>query len=161
VGWYSGDTSNQFNLLAEWGIKMKVRVLAVAFVVVVASVLLWNGQQAKADHQPVVVADSVLTALNAGDVDTATAAFAEDAIIENWIRNETYVGADEIRQMLQGMQREGRQFDIVDVDMAGDTVTLKVEVSDRGIVWATETILVEGNNDKLQSFKVTDFDLEF
>lgn len=140
---------------------MKVRVLAVAFVVVVASVLLWNGQQAKADHQPVVVADSVLTALNAGDVDTATAAFAEDAIIENWIRNETYVGADEIRQMLQGMQREGRQFDIVDVDMAGDTVTLKVEVSDRGIVWATETILVEGNNDKLQSFKVTDFDLEF
>jgi hypothetical protein len=96
-----------------------------------------------------------------GDVDTATAAFAEDAIIENWVRNETYVGTDEIRQMLQGMQHDGRQFDIVGVDMAGDAITLKVEVSDRGIVWATETILVEGNNDKLQSFKVTDFDLEF
>lgn len=152
---------HQINLLAEWGIKMKVRILAVAFVVVVASVLLWNGQQARADHQPVVAADSVLTALNTGDVDTATTTFAEDAIVENWVRNETYIGTDQIRQMLQGMQRDGRQFDIVDVDMNGDTIALKVEVSDHGIAWATETILVEGSNDKLQSFKVTDFDLEF
>jgi hypothetical protein len=140
---------------------MKARNLAVAFVVVVASVLLLNAQQAKADHQPIVAADSVLTAINAGDVDAAVDVFAEDAVIENWVRDETYVGTTEIRQMLQGMQHDGRQFDIVDIDMAGDTIMLSVAVSDRGIVWGTETILVEGSDDKLQSFTVTGFDLKF
>jgi hypothetical protein len=136
---------------------MKVRALAVALVVMVVSVLFLNGGRAQADIQPVLAVDNVFTALNTGQADLAAASFAEDAVVENWVRRETYVGADEIRQMLQAMPRESRQFDIVRVEMAGDTVTLDVEISDHGFAWGTETIVAEVKDGKLQTFNVTEF----
>jgi ketosteroid isomerase-like protein len=134
---------------------MKVRVLAVAVAVVVVSVFFWNGGRAQADIQAIYAVDNVFTALNAGQVDTAATLFAADAVVENKVRNETYVGADEIRQMLEAMPKESRQFDIVRAEMVGDTVTLDVEISDRGIVWATETFVAAISDGKVQTLDVT------
>jgi hypothetical protein len=62
--------------------------------------------------------------------------------------------------MLQDMQREGRRYDVVNVTVEGDTVTATVEVSDKGLVWGTETIEAQMKGDKLQSFTVVAFRLE-
>lgn len=138
---------------------MKVRILALALAVMIGSGLFWHVRQAQANIQPVLAVDHVFTALSAGEIDTAVASFAEEAIIENLMRRETYVGPAEIRQMLQGMQRDGRQYDIVGVDMAGDTITLQVEVTDHGLVWGRETIVAEVRDGKIQTFKLTAFRL--
>lgn len=139
---------------------MKVRIWAVALVVMVVSVLFLNAGQAQADIQPILAVDNVFTALNTGQADLGVASFAEDAVIENWVRGETYVGVDEIRRMLQAMPRESRQFDIVRIEMVGNTITLDVEISDHGLVWGTETIVANVKDGKLQTFNVTEFRLD-
>jgi len=139
---------------------MKVRIFAVALIAMVVSVLFLNGGPAQADVRAIVAVDNLFTALNAGQVDTAMASFAEDAVVENWVRDETYVGADEIRQMLQAMPHQNRQFDIVRVEMVGDTVTLDVEISDRGHTWGTETYVAEVSDGKLQTLTVTAVNLK-
>ena len=139
---------------------MKMKILAVELVVLFVSLLFFHGQKAQADIQPVIAVGNVYTAINAGEVDTAADLFAEDAVVENWVRGETYVGVDEIRLMLAGLQKDGRQFDIVNVVMAGDTITSKVEVSDKGIVWGTETIVAEVSDGKLQTLQIVEFRLD-
>lgn len=139
---------------------MKGRILAVVLSASVGLVLLFNGQEAKANHDPVSTINMIFSALNSGKVDTAVASFAEDAIFENRVRDETYSGVSEIRQVLQGMARDGRQFAIVDTEMEGDTITAEVEVSDGGIVWGTETIVALVKDGKLQTFNVAAFRLE-
>jgi len=139
---------------------MKVRIFAVALIAMVVSVLFLNGGPAQADVRAIVAVDNLFTALNAGQVDTAMASFAQDAVVENWVRDETYVGADEIRQMLQAMPHQNRQFDIVRVEMVGDTVTLDVEISDRGHTWGTETYVAEVSDGKLQTLTVTAVNLK-
>jgi hypothetical protein len=134
---------------------MKVRVLGVAVAVMVVSVFFLNGGQAQADIQAIYAVDNLFTALNAGQVDTAATLFAADAVVANRVRDQTYVGADEIRQMLEAMPKESRQFDIVRAQMVGDTVTLDVEISDRGIAWATETFVAEISDGKVQTLDVT------
>jgi hypothetical protein len=128
----------------------------VLFMTVLAVALLPTAPMANAGVEPVLAVDNVFSALNAGQSDTALEMFAEDAVVENLIRDETYLGPDEIGQMLQGKQRDGRRFDIVRVEMAGDTITLDVEISDGGFVWVTETIRAEVEDGKLQTFIVTD-----
>lgn len=81
-------------------------------------------EPSKAHIQPVLAVDNVFTALNEGQAEAAAAGFAEDAVVENWMRNKTYVGTAEIRPMLQAMLQEGRQFEIVRIEMAGDIITL-------------------------------------
>jgi ketosteroid isomerase-like protein len=125
-----------------------------------ALVFAVNGRQAQASTTPVLAVDSMFTALNSGEMEAAAAAFTSDAVAENKVRGETFAGTDEISQMLAGMYREGRQFKIVDAEMDGDRITAQVEVSDRGIVWGTETILAEVKDSKLRSFTVSAFRLE-
>lgn len=132
---------------------MKTRILLVVLVGLVITVLFLTGSQAQAGIQPVLVVDNVFGAISSGDVDTALAAFAEDAVFDNSVRNETYVGTEEIRQVLQAMQHEGRHFDIVWVEMVGDTITLSVEISDRGIAWGLETFQAEIKDGKVQSLE--------
>ena len=139
---------------------MKGKILVVAVLVLVGLVLLVNGQQARASIEPIMAFDDVFTELNAGDVDSALEWFAEDATAENKVRAETYRGADEIRKLLEGMQYPGRKFEIVEVSMNGDTVTARVEVSDRGHTWGTETIEAVVLGGKVQSFWITAFRLE-
>jgi limonene-1,2-epoxide hydrolase len=140
--------------------EMKGKLFVTAVLAMVGLTLLLNGRPAQASHNTFLAINDIYLALNAGEVDTALASFAEDATAENRVRAETYRGVSQIRQMLQEMQRDGRQFDIVDVDMNGNTITANVEVMDSGYVWGTETVEAVVKGDKLQSFKVVAFRLE-
>jgi len=139
---------------------MKGKLFVTAVLVMVGLTLLLNGRPAQASHNTFLAINDIYSALNAGEVDTALASFAEGATAENKVRKETYRNLSEIRRMLQEMQRDGRQFDIVDVDMNGNTITANVEVMDSGNVWGTETVGAVVKGDKLQSFKVVAFRLE-
>jgi hypothetical protein len=90
----------------------------------------------------------------------AVASFARDATAENLVRKETYSGENEIRQMLQGRQREGRRYEIVKIQMDGGTITAIVEISDRGFIWGKETIEAVLKDGRLQSFTLKDIRLE-
>jgi len=139
---------------------MKGKILAVAVLVMFGMALLLNKQPAKACVNSAIVFDDVFAALNLGEVDRAAISFAEDATAENLVRAETYRGASEIRQMLDEMEQEGRRFHVVEAKVDGDTITAKVEVSDHGFVWGTETIEATIRDNKLQTFTVKAFRLE-
>jgi limonene-1,2-epoxide hydrolase len=139
---------------------MKGRIFVSALAGMAVLVLLLTVQQAQASIGPVLAVNNIFTALSSGDVDRAVASFAEDATAENLVRKETYSDVSEIRQMLQRMQREGRRFDIVEIQMYGDTIKALVEVSDGGFVWGTETIEAVVKDGRLQTFTVKDFRLE-
>jgi limonene-1,2-epoxide hydrolase len=139
---------------------MKGRILVPALAGLAVLVLLLTVRQAQAGIEPVLAVNHIFDALNTGDVDTAVASFDEAATAENLVREETYSGVSEIRQMLQQMQQDGRRFEIVKVQMDGDTITAMVEVSDRGFVWGTETIEAVVKGGRLQTFTVTAFRLE-
>jgi ketosteroid isomerase-like protein len=126
----------------------------------VALVLLLFAGQAQAAVDPVFAVNDIFAALNSGDVDTAAALFAEDATAENTVRRESYRGVNEIRQMLQRMERDGRRFDIIELQMYGNTITAQVEISDGGLVWGTESIEAVVNDGQLQSFSVKAIRLE-
>ena len=140
---------------------MKTRILSVVLVGLALTLLFLPGGQAQAGIQPVLLVDNVFTAISSGDVDTAVSAFAEDAVVENSVRNETYVGTEEIRQVLQAMQRERRQFDIVWVEMIGDTITFSVEISDRGIAWGLQTFQAEIKDGKVKNLETQGIRLTF
>lgn len=137
---------------------MKARFVAVLFMLVVITLL--NVPLAQAGTEPVLIIDNLFTALNTGEVDLALAIFATNAVAEDLVRDKIYHGAAEIRPMLQAMQREGREYEIVGVELAGNTITLEVNISDRGQVWATETIMAEVSEGKVQDFKVTALQLK-
>lgn len=139
---------------------MKGKFLSVAVLVILGLALLFDGRQASAGIDPVIALNNVYSALNSGQVETALSLFAEDGTAENLVRKETYQGTNEIREMLQGMQKEGRLYDIVNVEMDGDTITVRVEVSDRGIVWGTQTSEAVINGGRLQTFTVKDIRLQ-
>lgn len=138
---------------------MKVRLLTLVWMGMTAIALFLTGGQAQASIQPVMAVDSVFTALNSGDVEAAVNWFSEDAVAENLLSRESYVGKDEIRQMLQAMPRAGRQYDIVWVEMAGDKITLAVEISDHGFAWGLQTFTAEVRDGKLNSLNTVRFRL--
>ena len=115
---------------------------------------------AHADIQPVMALDNVYTALNAGSVDSAVASFDPNATVVDSLQGKEYIGVSGITQMLQGMQRDGRQYSIVHLEMDGSTVTAKVEVSDSGIAWGAETIVAQVKDGKIQNFEETAFRLQ-
>ncbi|MCL4295895.1 MAG: nuclear transport factor 2 family protein [Anaerolineae bacterium] len=137
---------------------MKTRFLMTLFILVVP--VLLTVPSAQAHVEPVFTLDSLFTALNTGEMDTALAAFAADALVENRMWGETYRGTAEIGPVLEAMQREGRQYEIVRVEMVGDTITVAVDISDRGQVWGTETIMAEVSAGKLQKLSVSAIQLK-
>jgi nuclear transport factor 2 (NTF2) superfamily protein len=92
---------------------MNGKVVVTALVGIALLALFLPVRLAQAGIEPVLMVDHIYAALNSGDLDTAVASFAEDATAENLVRKETYSGENEIRQMLQGRQREGRRYEIV------------------------------------------------
>jgi hypothetical protein len=140
--------------------KNVLKILAVTAVGMLGLVMLFNGQQATANFNPVAALENLFAGLNSNEVELALFLFADDAIAKNEVRKEMYRGINEIRQMLQSMQRDGRRFEIVGVEINGDTITARVEVSDKGIVWGTQTIEAVVKDDRLQSFTVKAFSLE-
>jgi hypothetical protein len=154
------DQVYQLNSTSGRRFEMKVRILVVLLIGVAILALIVKGVQAQDRNEPLLAVNNVLTALSSGEVDTAVTAFAENATAENRLRGESYRGLAQIRQMLQEMSANGRQYEINGYQQTGDTIIAQVEVSDRGLAWGTETILAEVQNGKLQAFNVTDFRLE-
>ncbi len=128
---------------------MKARIVAV-LVLLVALVPL-HVRLAQASVAPVVVADSFFTALNAGNDEAAIAMFTPDAVA-TLLRGETYRGPDSILRMVQLMEHAGRHYEIVYAHMVRDTVTVVVEVSDHGIRWGEDTIVLQVRGGKVQTF---------
>ena len=139
---------------------MKARILGLALIGIAFLALFVNGVQAQDRNEPLLTVNNVFSALSSGEVDTAVTAFAENATVENRVRGETYRGLPEIRQMLQEMGNNGRQYTVIGYQQTGDTIIAQVEVSDRGLAWGTETILAEVKDGKVQAFNVTAFRLE-
>jgi ketosteroid isomerase-like protein len=139
---------------------MNGKVVVTVLVGIALLALFLPVRLAQAGIEPVLMVDRIYAALNSGELDTAADAFAEDATAENLVRKETYRGVNEIRQMLQGRQREGRRYEIVSIQMDGDTIMAKVEISDRGFVWGTETIEAEVKDGKLQTYTLKEIRLE-
>ena len=139
---------------------MKAKWFRVIGLLAVALVLLFGANGAQAGIGPARAVDGLYTALNAGQFEQAVAIFAEDAIVQNRVTARTYQGGEQILGMLQGMARPGRQFEIVGLSMVGDTITAQVEVSDRGIAWATETVEAVASGEQIQSLTVAAFHLE-
>ena len=69
--------------------------------------------------------DNILASPSSRKVDHAMALVGEDAPTENLVRAENYYGAWEIRNMLTGMLREGRRFDLGKVDGDRNRITEK------------------------------------
>jgi Fe2+ transport system protein FeoA len=139
---------------------MKARILGLVLIGIALLALFVNGVQAQDRNQPLLTVNNVFSALSSGEVDTAMTAFAENATAENRVRGESYRGLEEIRQMLQDMGNNGRQYTVVGYQQTGDTIIAQVEVSDRGLAWGTETILAEVKDGKVQAFNVAAFRLE-
>lgn len=139
---------------------MKSKILVLAVLVMSVLVFLSNEGPAQASVEPVLVADNVFNAINSGDLENAVSFFAEDATAENNVRSETYQGTQEIRQMLQEMHRENRRFEIVELKMDGDLVTMTVEISDRGLVWGSQTIESIVKDGSVQTFNVKNIRLD-
>ena len=140
---------------------MNGKVVVATLVGIAILVLVIPVQLVQAGIEPVLAVDHIYAALNSGDLDPAMALFAKDATAKNLIRKETYSGENEIRQMFEGRQREGRRYEIVKISMDRGTITAKVEISDRGFVWGTETIEAVVKDGRLQTFVLKEIRLEF
>ena len=139
---------------------MNVKFFSAVFSIMALFSLPLGRLPAHADIQPVMALDNMFTALNAGQVDTAAASFGTNAKIVDSIQGKEYVGVSGITRMLQGMQREGRQYHIARLDMDGSTVIAKVDVADSGIIWGTETLEAQVQNGKIQNLDETAFRLQ-
>jgi ketosteroid isomerase-like protein len=129
---------------------MKARLFAALLALVALATL--HVQPAQAGIQPLVAAESFFTALDTGDHEAAVAMFTPDAVA-TLVRGERYQGAERLLQLVQLMEHPGRYHNIVQASMAGDTVTVVVEISDHGIRWGESKIVIEVQGGKLHSFR--------
>lgn len=139
---------------------MKGKFLILVVLMMAGLVMLASGQAAQASHGAGPAMENLYASLSAGEVDAALGSFAEDATAENRVRDESYRGLGEIREMLDGMERLGRRFEIVDAEVSSDTITAEVEVSDGGIVWGTEIVSGVLDGEHLKDLSVDAFRLE-
>lgn len=137
---------------------MKALILGLLVTLVVLASL--NVPAAEAGVEPVSAVNAFFAALDAGDTEAAAAAFAPDAIA-TLVRGETYRGQEGIGQLVELMRYPGRYHDIVQAHMVGDTVTVVVEVYDRGIRWGEQKIAIEVQGGKLHTFHERAFRIRF
>lgn len=135
---------------------MIVRIAAALVMLITLAPL--NVPSAQASVGPIVTVNSFFDALNTGDHKAAVAAFSPDATA-TLARGESYDGQAEIADLVRLMERSGRHYEVVQVRMADNTLTLDVEVSDQGIRWGETTIVAEVQAGKLHTFHETAFRL--
>jgi hypothetical protein len=122
-----------------------------AILVMLVTLAPLNVPPAQASVEPIVAANSLFTALNAGDHEAAVASFTPDAVA-TLARGETYRGLDEISHMVDLMEHPGTTYEIVYAHTTGDTVTVVADVSYHGIRWGEDTIVLEVQEGKLHTF---------
>jgi hypothetical protein len=148
--------------------KMKARILTVVVAVMVLSVMFLSGQAVQAQVQPealsAVAVENLFVALNEGDLGSAMATFAMGASAENRLGGQAYLDLDQIGAMLEGWQRDGREYEVLgdaitNVTSGLDIVTSEVEISDRGIAWGQQTVMAVVYDGQIQKLYVTGFRL--
>lgn len=118
-----------------------------------------------ADHLPYPIrapfaVTDLYGSLNAGDIDGALSAFAEDAVVKSNLSNEEWAGTEEIAALLESRIRDGREFQAVS-HYTREGLELSVEVSDNGIAWGEETIEAKIEDGLITEFTTTAFRLLF
>jgi hypothetical protein len=86
------------------------------------------------------------------------AAFTPDATA-TLARGETYRDPAGIVDLVDLMAHAGRHYEVIQAQASDNTVTLHVEVSDRGIRWGEATIVAQVQEGKLHTFQETAFHL--
>lgn len=132
--------------------------LTVLFVVVLS--VLGLVFQVQAGLEPVQAVDQLFTAINTGEIEQAKDLFAANSIAGYSKSKQFYVGPEEIGQYLGRWHREGRTYNITQLEMAGDTVNLWVEVADRGIVWSTQHMQATVSKGIINNLEVLEIRLE-
>lgn len=142
---------------------MKTRISAVILVATV-SVLFTSplATQAQAPAQAVLgsVVNDVFNAVNAEDTQSALSLFADKATLDDRISGKAYISSEEIAAMLQGWERDGRQYRVtqestINLARGLDAVFSQIEVSDSGFAWGEETTVALVYNGKIQRLDVT------
>jgi hypothetical protein len=135
---------------------MKTRIFAILIMLVTLAPL--SVPSAHASVEPTVAVNSFFTALNAGNHKAAVAAFTPDATA-TLARGETYRDPAGIVDLVDLMEHPGRHYEVVQAQASDNTVTLQVEVSDRGIRWGEATVVAQVQDGKLHTFQETAFHL--
>jgi hypothetical protein len=136
---------------------MKKSLVLTLAVALIATVLLGGAAvqaQFEAPSMPTLAIDSLFSALNEGDVNSALDAFDTRASARTLPSGESYLAV-----MLEGWNREGRHFaftnDAVTRIAPGlEMVTSDVEITDRGVTWGRQRILAVVYNGKIQRLQV-------
>lgn len=110
-----------------------------------------------ADTRPLSLAVGYEQALNVGDFDATAALFADNARFVNTIGGEAIIGRDAIRALLEGQSDPDRSYEVVWVTMAGNNLTMMVDISDRGIAWGRQTLDVVVEDGQIQSMETVGF----
>jgi hypothetical protein len=112
-----------------------------------------------ADTQPLFLAIGFEEALNLGDIDAATALFADDAAYVKYIGGEAITGRAAIRDELATQTNPNRTYDVVAANMSGGQLTLVVEIADHGITWGRHTMRLAVEDGLIQSMETVAFRL--
>ena len=96
--------------------------------------------------------------LNAGDIDGALRAFAEDAVVKSNLTKGEWAGREEIGALLESRIRDGREFQVVS-HYTRQGLELTVEVSDNGIAWGREAIEATVEDGMIKELTTTGFRL--
>lgn len=107
-----------------------------------------------ADLISMLAVDSLFAQISTGNLQQTGDLFAQDAVFNNKLTGRSCEGFAEIVADLTPWQRPGRNYDIVSVTEEGDTVKFVVEVSDHGIVWATQRMTAELSDGLIQNLEL-------
>ena len=115
---------------------------------------------AQASIEPVVAVETLTGELSQADLDGAMDCFTEHAVVVNKLDNRTYVD-EEIADILTVWERPGRTYDIVSLNMDGDTVTVTLDVADKGWVWGQQRMTAATENGKISDLSLDGFRLQY
>lgn len=132
---------------------MRAKAFCTALSTVVLSLFVFVSG-AQAGLEAVYAVDGLFTAINAGELDAASALFAKDAVAGYALTDQSYEGTDKIGTFLDELHGERREYEIVQLAMVGDTVNLTVDIADSGHVWGQATLTVEVQDGMIQSLEV-------
>lgn len=99
--------------------------------------------------------------MSATEVESASALFAEDAVINNNLTGDSYAGQAAISPLLESWVNDSRSYEVVAESSDGDTTFMIVEVSDQGFVWAQMRMTAQIDDGLIQSLDIQDIRLTY
>ncbi len=99
--------------------------------------------------------------ISAAEVESASALFAEDAVINNNLTGDSYAGQAAIAPLLESWVNDSRSYEVVTESSDGDTTSMIVEVSDQGFVWAQMHMTAQIDDGLIQNLDIQDIHLTY